>query len=293
MKKEKGSFDKFLQQDPPDSQKNQLKLQKKKSLNIESQARTSKKASKRQKRKRQFKINLDNQHHLFEGISLVQYDKFIRTDRSMQIVVTRDILKILLDKCSHLKTFLSDGFKLKRIFYEISHAKKINLNQKMEETLGMLVMISKTIMSEFQNDMADLGIEQDILESKKLKQRSSNESKTGVENAEIFKNLFDKMFKKCVDCYFIMQRQIDWQPLKDKTMRNLLKYLTKCRYQITELFEEFRILGTVTEQKIMWKKQYKASHIQGKNIFKRKRQSKKQRKFISEKELQNERMRKL
>jgi len=29
----------------------------------------------------------------------------------------------------------------------------------MEETLGMLVMISKTIMSEFQNDMADLGIE--------------------------------------------------------------------------------------------------------------------------------------
>jgi len=29
----------------------------------------------------------------------------------------------------------------------------------MEETLGMLVVISKTIMSEFQNDMHDLGIE--------------------------------------------------------------------------------------------------------------------------------------
>jgi len=65
-------------------------------------------------------------------------------------------------------------------------------------------------------------------------------------------------------------------------MRNLLKYLTKCRYQITELFEEFRILGSVTEQKVTWKK---TGHIQGKNSVKRKKKAKKQRKFMSEKEL--------
>jgi len=46
----------------------------------------------------------------------------------MQIVVTRDILKMLLDKCSHMKTFLTDIYKLKRIFSEISNSKKVNLN---------------------------------------------------------------------------------------------------------------------------------------------------------------------
>jgi hypothetical protein len=47
------------------------------------------------RRPRAFDVNLDGQHNLFEGVALVQYDKFIRSDRGMQIVVTRDLLKIL------------------------------------------------------------------------------------------------------------------------------------------------------------------------------------------------------
>ena len=36
-----------------------------------------------QKRIRAFNVNLDGQHNLFEGVALVQYDKFIRCDRGM------------------------------------------------------------------------------------------------------------------------------------------------------------------------------------------------------------------
>ena len=88
----------------------------------------------------------------------MQYDKFIRSDRGMQIVVTKDLLKILQDKCMQLKTLLGDSNKIKTIFKHTSHAKRVNLNEKLEETLGMMIVISKTIMNEFKNNMAELGI---------------------------------------------------------------------------------------------------------------------------------------
>ena len=110
------------------------------------------------RRKRAFEFNLDGQHNLFEGVALVQYDKFIRCDRGMQIVVTRDLLKILQDKCIQLKLLLGDTNKIRTIFKYTSYTKRVNLNEKLEETLGMMIEISKTIMNEFKNNMAELGI---------------------------------------------------------------------------------------------------------------------------------------
>jgi hypothetical protein len=57
-----------------------------------------------------------------------------------------------------LKILLGDTNKLKTIFRYTSYAKRVNLNEKLEETLGMMIEISKTIMNEFRNNMAELGI---------------------------------------------------------------------------------------------------------------------------------------
>ncbi len=110
-----------------------------------------------------------------------------------------------------------------------------------------MIEISKTIMNEFRNNMAELGIQKDVLEKKEYKKPAIDETKTVVQNVELFKFLFEKTFKKSLDCYFIMQRQVDWQPLKDRTVRKLLKYLSKSRYNLSEIYEEFRILEKVVE----------------------------------------------
>ena len=164
----------------------------------------------------------------------------------------QDLLKILQDKCVHLKALLGDSNKLKNIFNYTSYSKKVNLNEKLEETLAMMVEISKIIMSEFQANMAELGIKKDVLMQKEYQRPSIDEGKTLVQNVELFKYLFEKTFKRCVDCYFIMQRQVDWQPLKDRTVRKLLKYLSKSRYNLCEIYEEFLILHQVVEQKQKW-----------------------------------------
>jgi hypothetical protein len=103
-----------------------------------------------------------------------------------------------------LKILLGDTNKLKTIFRYTSYAKRVNLNEKLEETLGMMIEISKTIMNEFKNNMAELGIQKDVLERKEYKKPSTDETKTVVQNVELFKFLFEKTFKKSLDCYFIM-----------------------------------------------------------------------------------------
>ena len=181
----------------------------------------------------------------------------------MQKVICKDTIKILQDKCSIVKTILSDRFKLRCIFENIDILKQIDLNLKLEETLAMLIQISKIIVrkSAITNDEID----QDILEKKENLKVSKTEFETACSNIEIFKALMDKTFNKCVNIYFMTLRQDSWEPLKDKKMKLLLKYLTKSRYNLCEISEEFRILDQILEQKKKWQESIKKSRNRKKN----------------------------
>ena len=72
--------------------------------------------------------------------------------------------------------------------------------------------------------------------------------------------------------------------MKDRTVRKLLKYLSKSRYNLCEIYEEFRILETVVEQKTRWEQNRGA---------KPKKPKKNTQKEKTEKQKQNERMKKL
>eukprot|EP01016_Furgasonia_blochmanni_P017998 TRINITY_DN20601_c0_g1_i1.p2 TRINITY_DN20601_c0_g1~~TRINITY_DN20601_c0_g1_i1.p2 ORF type:complete len:101 (-),score=14.94 TRINITY_DN20601_c0_g1_i1:81-383(-) len=58
--------------------------------------------------------------------------------------------------------------------------------------------------------------------------------------------------KDCIDCFFIVCRQKDRKPMDDVTCNELLQYLSRCRYNISDIMEEIRILEKNAEDKMLW-----------------------------------------
>lgn len=75
---------------------------------------------------------------MFEGLPYVQYDAFVRRDKSMQYVVLRDLIKIVNDKLNTLKNVLLDKAKMNKIISQMKTANISAFNQRIEEIIVLV-----------------------------------------------------------------------------------------------------------------------------------------------------------
>lgn len=66
------------------------------------------------------------------------------------------------------------------------------------------------------------------------------ESEALIENLKYYSETCD-FLKDSIETYIIMKRQRDRDILNDQTVNNLIKYISKCRYNLGELQEKFII----------------------------------------------------
>lgn len=106
------------------------------------------------------------------------------------------------------------------------------------------------IYSEFQKDPEKIGI------NSKPKERSEEELQVFQELVTLKENLkyyaeSTDFLRDCIDTYMIMKRQRDREILTDYLVNNLIKYISKCRYNVGELHEKYLIYERNFLDKVM------------------------------------------
>jgi hypothetical protein len=107
-------------------------------------------------------------------------------------------------------------------------------------------------MQEFRDSIDKIGIKQSPIASiKKLKiPESSTEGNIFILNILLFVDSIDHL-RDCIDCYFVMCRQKDRQPIKDHFCYDLLQFIARARYNLGQLFETLRILEQNIDSKVI------------------------------------------
>jgi hypothetical protein len=67
---------------------------------------------KTESRIRTFEFKPLDRANLFEGLPFISYDVFVRRDPTMQNIIFRDLLKVLIDKAQTLKSSLTNKQKV-------------------------------------------------------------------------------------------------------------------------------------------------------------------------------------
>lgn len=98
------------------------------------------------KRMRNFKLKVYSRKNMFEGFSFFQYEQYAITDPTMQKVIIRDQLILLIDKAGMLKNEIYDDMLTKRIKLYIPSPELCQLNRKLEEVLSIMNELVKLLL---------------------------------------------------------------------------------------------------------------------------------------------------
>lgn len=114
--------------------------------------------------------------------------------------------------------------------------KKLNLQS--EDSLIALQEICKIILQDFHEEPEKLGINP-VINLANYDCKVYDEIQTFSENFKLF-IIMNEYFKDCVDCYTIIRRQMGKENiLKDPVLTYLIKLVTKCRFNLGELIENY------------------------------------------------------
>ncbi|CAK77016.1 unnamed protein product (macronuclear) [Paramecium tetraurelia] len=249
-------------------------------------------------RYRIFKHTEIDRANLFEGLPYVQFDAFIRRDRTMQHVVIRDLLKIIMEKCNQLKNLLLDKFRLKRIFLLMDlmeqPKKKGMFNQRLEDTIVLIDQIGSIILQEFKKNPEQIGLKQSPI--KHLQEHNPEhidphqEEKVYDKNVDLFNEMLQYLRDR-IELYMLMMRQAGHKILDDQQCMSFLKDVTALRYNLLQLSEDIRVLDANSEEnlKLIKLTLQKFETVRDKRIEKLSPEKKSEEQKIEDKKLEDKR----
>ena len=97
-------------------------------------------------RTRNFKLKVYSRKNMFEGFSFIQYDQYAIMDCTMQKVLIRDQLIILIDKASTLKNEVFDDSLTRKIVKFLRQDEIEVLNRRLEEVLSIMNELIKLLL---------------------------------------------------------------------------------------------------------------------------------------------------
>lgn len=98
------------------------------------------------KRLRDFRLKVYSRKNMFEGFSFFQYEHYAITDPTMQKVIIRDQLILLIDKAGMLKNEVYDETLTRRIKVHIPPPELRLLNRRLEEVLSIMNELVKLLL---------------------------------------------------------------------------------------------------------------------------------------------------
>lgn len=98
-------------------------------------------------RLRNYRVTLKCSSDLFEGYSFSQYDVYVKKEKTMQRIIIRDQLLILIDKIAYLKMNAGDKSLLKTLLENETPTRIRDLNRALEELIGMMDYLAKLLIS--------------------------------------------------------------------------------------------------------------------------------------------------
>ena len=98
------------------------------------------------KRVRDFRLKVYTRKNMFEGFSFFQYDQYAIADPTLQRVILRDQLLILIDKTTMLKNEIYDDNLTKKVKRNVPNQDLRLMNRRIEEILSILNELVKLLL---------------------------------------------------------------------------------------------------------------------------------------------------
>lgn len=240
-------------------------------------------------RARNFKVKPATRMNIFDGLPFVPYDEYVQQDNNIQVVVYRDVLKVLSDKFSSVKNRFLDRNRILDSVKNVTAIKQRYFNRLVEESLGLFQEIADIILDDFKDyivfieerydreennhgkdtkdgkgNKKDLKEDKDDKDKDKIKIRISpirskdlkvRDFSTELEIIQMNMDTFVAMhehFKDCTDLFFIMSRQPERKPLTKEQSKSLLEYITRARYNCGAIIEQLVIHERNSDEKRNW-----------------------------------------
>jgi hypothetical protein len=106
-------------------------------------------------------------------------------------------------------------------------------------------------MQDFYDSEDQIGIKRSpfVENPDRLIKQFPDETAVFFENCLLYVDSIEHL-RDCVDCYFVMCRQKDRKPIPDHFCFDLLQYITRARYNLGELVEDFTIFERNIDAKV-------------------------------------------
>jgi hypothetical protein len=202
------------------------------------------------KRARNFKVKIFSSKQMFEGYTYSQYDQYVVNDSTMQKVVVRDQLIIIIDKTSMLKYEVFDESLTKKIKRYIEEPVLKVLNRRLEEVLGILNELIKLLLFDILDELDKIFQVKSPIEPIK-DEPPRTEADNYQENSRLVKGMLD-YFKEGVECYLMLCKQSKSnRVLDDINCSLIIQLVERGRFNISLILEtmqaiKLRIVQLVT-----------------------------------------------
>ncbi len=191
------------------------------------------------KRMRDFKLKVSSRKNMFEGFSYQQYDQYVITNTTMQKIILRDQLIIMIDKIATMKNEVHDDSLEKKITRNISDRQVRHLNHKVEEILAIMNELIKLLLFDILDDLDKIGLTKSPVEGF-VEKTPLTEFEIYSSNVKLLKGMVD-YFKEGVECYMLLCKQNkNTRILPDINCEMVIQLIERGRFNIAQVLETMK-----------------------------------------------------
>ena len=190
-------------------------------------------------RVRDFKLKVSSRKNMFEGFSYQQYDQYVITNTTMQKIILRDQLIIMIDKIATMKNEVHDDTLEKKIVRHIGSNQLRHLNRKVEEILAIMNELIKLLLFDILDDLDKIGLTKSPVEGF-VEQSALNEFEIYSSNVKLLKGMVD-YFKEGVECYMLLCKQNkNTRILPDINCEMVIQLIERGRFNVALVLESMK-----------------------------------------------------